>query len=92
MTRIMGKGGRNPTYIRPADHVSSGPVKTFKDGVMKHLVWKVNSEAVFKQSKAKPNCAVFAPKMLEGLHVQNFATLPVFSFQRHTLDVVLTVL
>ncbi|SRR6266436_5183771 len=80
------------TYICPTDHVSCGPVEPFKDGVLKNLIWKVDSKAVFKQSKAEPDCAIFTPKMLERLHVQNLATLPVFSFQRHTLDVVLTVL
>jgi hypothetical protein len=80
------------TYICPADHVSRGPVETFKDGVLKNFVWEVDSETVFKQSKAKPDCAVFTTKMLERLHVQNLATLPVFSFLRHTLDVVFTVL
>jgi hypothetical protein len=79
------------TYICPADHVSSGPVEPFKDGVLENLVWKVDSKTEFKQSKAKPDCAIFAPKMLERLHVQNLAALPVFSFPGHTLDVVLTV-
>jgi hypothetical protein len=90
MTRMME--ARLKTYICPADHISSGPVETFKDGVLKNLVWKVDSKTVFKQSKAKPDCAVFTAKMLERLHVQNLATLPVFSFPRHTLDVVPTVL
>jgi hypothetical protein len=92
MAAIMGEEGERKTYIRPADHVSCGPVETFKDGVLENLVWKVDTKAVFKKSKAKPDCAVFASKMLERLHVQNFAALPILSFQRHTLDVVLTVL
>ena len=89
---MTGSMKEKNTYICPADHVSSGPVEPFKDGVLENLVWKVDSKTVFEQSKAKSDCAIFAPKMLERFHVQNLATLPVFSFPRHTLDVVLTVL
>src|SRR5260370_36435051 len=89
MTRVMEV---RKTYICPADHISSGPVETFKDGVLENLVWEVDSKTIFKKSKAKSDCTIFAPKMLERLHIQNHAMLPVFSFPRHTLDVVLTVL
>lgn len=80
------------THIGPANHIGGGPVETFKDRVFKNLIWQVDPKAVFEKSEAESNCAVFTPKVLERLHVQNFATFPVLSFLCHALDVILAVL
>ena len=80
------------TYVGPAHHIGSGPVETFKDGVFKNLIWQVDPKAVFEKSEAESDCAVFAPKVFERFHIQNFATLPVLSFLCYTLNVILAVL
>lgn len=53
------------TYVCPANHIGSGPVETFKDGVFKNLIWQVDPKAVFEKSETESDCAVFAPKVLE---------------------------
>ena len=53
------------THICPANHICGGPVETFKDGVLKNLIWQVDPKAVFKKSEAESDCAVLAPKVLE---------------------------
>src|SRR5258707_2158252 len=88
MTRVMEV---RKTYICQPDHISSGPVETCKDGVLENLVWKVDSKTIFKQCKAKLDCAIFAPMILVRLQFQHLASLPVVCFPRRTRNVVLTV-